>query len=147
MAEFFCDTAMITLSNNITIPEGELEFSAIRAQGSGGQNVNKVSSALHLRFNIPTSSLPDFHKQNLMAMRDSRISKEGVLVIKAQKYRTQEKNRQDALERLRELLEKAGHVPKARRATKPTKASKTRRLEGKSLRAKVKSMRGKVPDQ
>ncbi|MGS2722352.1 alternative ribosome rescue aminoacyl-tRNA hydrolase ArfB [Porticoccus sp. GXU_MW_L64] len=137
---------MLTLSNNVVIPDNELHFSAIRAQGAGGQNVNKVSSAIHLRFDIQASSLPEFYKQRLLAYRDQRISKEGVVVIKAQEFRTQEKNRDAALARLRELIVAATTVQKKRRPTKPTQASKKRRLDSKAKRGKLKAMRGKVSD-
>ena len=116
----------------------------MRAQGPGGQNVNKVSSAVHLRFDIQASSLPALYKERLLAWRDQRISSDGVIVIKAQQYRTQEKNRADALERLKELILSAIKVEKARRPTKPSLGSKKRRLEGKSLRGSIKAARGKV---
>ena len=137
---------MLTISNNVTIPESEIQFSAIRAQGAGGQNVNKVSSAIHLRFDIRASSLPEFYKERLLAHRDHRISKEGVVVIKAQEFRTQEKNRDAALARLKELILSATAVQKKRRPTKPTLASKRRRLDSKAKRGKVKALRGKVND-
>ncbi|MFF7707920.1 alternative ribosome rescue aminoacyl-tRNA hydrolase ArfB [Pseudomonas sp. NPDC007930] len=135
---------MLQISNLVSLADHELQWSAIRAQGAGGQNVNKVSSAVHLRFDIHASSLPPFYKERLLAHRDSRITEDGVVVIKAQQFRTQDKNLQDALERLRELILAATAVQKARRATKPTKASKARRLDGKSRRAGIKAGRGKV---
>lgn len=135
---------MLVISNAVTIKEWELSFSAIRAQGAGGQNVNKVSSAIHLRFDIKHSSLPDFYKQRLLNLRDSRINSDGVLVIKAQTFRTQEKNRQDALERLKKLIIDATVVKKRRIATKPTRGSQQRRVDGKTKRGDIKRGRGKV---
>lgn len=134
----------LQISTRVTIPDEEIGLSGIRAQGAGGQNVNKVSSAIHLRFDIRNSSLPDFYKQRLLALRDARISKDGVITIKAQRFRTQERNREDALERLAELVRKAGRVQKKRVPTKPTAAAKTRRIEEKKRRSRHKQMRGKV---
>ncbi len=135
---------MLIISQNISIPDNELEISAIRAQGSGGQNVNKVSSAIHLRFDINASSLPEFYKQRLLSLRDQRISKEGIIVIKAQQYRTQEKNRDNALDRLREIIRGVAKVQKARKPTRPTRNSQKRRLDSKTQRGKTKALRGRV---
>jgi len=137
---------MLEVSADISIPDEEIDLSAIRAQGAGGQNVNKVSSAIHLRFDIHASSLPEVCKQRLLAMRDQRISGDGVIVIKAQQYRTQEKNREDALKRLKELIKRATLVKKSRRPTRPSKRAKQERMDNKTRRGQVKSMRGRVAD-
>ena len=129
---------------NFIIPESEVELSAVRSAGAGGQNVNKVSSAIHLRFDVAASSLPVWLKARLLGMNDQRLTRDGVLVIKAQQHRSQEMNRQEAWERLHSIVEGAAHVPKQRRATKPTRASKKRRLEGKVRRGRIKQLRGKV---
>ncbi|AKH70235.1 RF-1 domain [Spongiibacter sp. IMCC21906] len=137
---------MLKISNTISIPEREIELDAIRAQGSGGQNVNKVSSAIHLRFDIQASSLPTVYKERLLALQDQRINKDGVIVIKAQQFRTQEQNREDAFTRLAEIIRQVTIVPKKRRPTRPSKRAKARRMDSKNKRGKIKALRGKVVD-
>ena len=135
---------MLFISNNVAIPEREIDIQAIRAQGAGGQNVNKVSTAIHLRFDIKASSLPAFYKERLLQLSDQRISKEGVIVIKAQQFRSQEKNREEALSRLQALIKSAAITQKKRRPTKPTRGSQKRRMETKTKHGRLKTLRGKV---
>ena len=132
---------MLPISSSVSIPDQDIEIHAIRSQGAGGQNVNKVSTAIHLQFDIRASSLPPFYKEELLKLRDHRISADGVITIKAQQHRTQERNREDALERLRLLIQSVAIPRKKRRATKPTKGSQNRRIEGKKRQGRLKALR------
>lgn len=138
---------MLQIFNTVSIPEHEIEMHAVCSQGAGGQNVNKVATAIHLRFDIMPSSLPNRYKERLLKLNDQRITKEGVIVIKAQEHRSQEQNREEALQRLRDLIKSAVVLPKPRKPSSPTRSSQRRRLHSKSRRSQLKEMRGKVMDE
>jgi ribosome-associated protein len=135
---------MLHISSHVFIPDSEVDLHAMRSQGAGGQNVNKVSTAIHLQFDINASSLPPFYKQELLKLKDRRVSQDGVITIKAQQHRTQEQNREDALERLCLLIQSVAIPRKKRRATKPTKGSQTRRIESKKKQGRLKALRGTI---
>ncbi len=138
---------MLQISRNIIIPDREIEVSAIRSQGAGGQNVNKVATAIHLRFDIHASSLPDYYKEQLLKLNDNRITQDGIIIIKAQEYRSQLKNKEDAISRLKQLIKSAVVIKKKRKPTKPSKSSQKRRVDSKKKRSQIKSNRKSVSDE
>ena len=137
---------MVQISKTVIIPDNELDLSAIRSQGAGGQNVNKVATAIHLRFDINASSLPNYYKEKLLQLSDRRITNDGVVVIKAQEHRSQEQNKEEAIKRLQELVRSAIIVPKLRKPSKPSRSSQTKRLDSKSKRSQIKATRGNITD-